>query len=34
VTVQATPTSLVYQPLLPSVPVMDGVIDGGVESQM
>jgi hypothetical protein len=32
VTVQVKFTSLVYQPLLPSVPVIDGVITGGVVS--
>jgi hypothetical protein len=31
-TVQLTVTLLVYQPLLPSVPVIVGVITGGVES--
>jgi hypothetical protein len=34
VTVQVTETLLVYQPLFPSVPVIVGVITGGVVSQI
>jgi hypothetical protein len=33
-TVQLTVTSLMYQPFVPNVPLMLGVMTGGVESQL